>query len=235
MKNHFWICLLIVTVLTGCSLTNFADEEKSPIKVLFVGPEMVTCTNPLRNNLCYQVKEKVEDAWQLYHGEIMGLQYKSGNIYELMVQADTKSVSTSDAPEVQWVMVQVVSSAPAPVATPVPAEIQDIVWTLEQYGKPDQLSAALGESAPTIFFQKDGHFTGSSGCNRFNGKYTVDGQTILFESLAATKKLCATPDGMLVQEQTMFNIFQQTGQYDLVDQRLSIFSPNNEWVLIFHK
>jgi heat shock protein HslJ len=235
MKKYFGICLVFVAALAGCSLTNLADEEKSPIKVLFVGPEMVTCTNPLRNNLCYQVREKMEDAWQLYRGEIMGLQYKPGNIYELMVQADTKSVPSSDSPEVQWVMVQVVSSVPAPAATSVPAELQETMWTLEQFGKPDQLSTAPGESAATIFFQKDGHFTGSSGCNRFNGKYTVDGQTIQFESLAATKKMCTTPDGMLVQEQTMFNIFQQTGHFDLVDQRLSISSPNNDWVLIFHK
>ncbi len=136
MKKSISICLILFVALSGCSLANIAEEEKSPINTLIVGPDRVTCTNPLRNNLCYQVKVKMEDAWQLYDGEIMGFQYVSGNIYELKVQQDTISVTSSGDPEVQWVMVQLVSSLPAPEVTTVPAELQETYGSWSNLEKP---------------------------------------------------------------------------------------------------
>ena len=228
------ICLLAV-VISGCSAVSAIEEERSPVQTMFVGPHRVECNNPFRNNVCYQVKPKMEDAWQLYTGDIMGFQYEQGKIYELLVQADTKSSLSFNSPEVQWVLVQLISSQPAPDPTAIPAELQDQLWTLAQFGNPGQLTDALGESLPTIFFQKDGHFTGSSGCNRFNGKYTFNGDEIQFEGLAATKKMCPAPDGMLEQEQTIFYILQQTGRFTVVDQSLSIYTRGDERVLIFRR
>ena len=44
-----------------------------------------------------------------------------------------------------------------------------------------------------IGFGDDGRVQGSGGCNRFTGSYEVDGDTISFGALAATRMLCPEP------------------------------------------
>ena len=46
--------------------------------------------------------------------------------------------------------------------------------------------------APTATFQ-DGAVAGSSGCNRYNAPYTVDGDTLELGAVASTKMACPPP------------------------------------------
>jgi heat shock protein HslJ len=45
-------------------------------------------------------------------------------------------------------------------------------------------------AAPTALFEKDGRVAGSTGCNRFSGGYTVDGDALTMEQPAVTEMAC---------------------------------------------
>ncbi len=233
MKTRFGMILFLIGSLTGCTMFGINNEEPEPILSFFVGPRRVSCVNPYRNNLCYQVKEKLDDPWVLYKGEVMGLQYEPGFIYELKVQADRKSQPSIDGPDVQWVLNQLISKSPVAQETEVPVDLFEKIWTLEQFGDPQNLTPAAGDTHPTLFFQLDGHFTGSSGCNRINGGFSTDGNRIQFDSLSATKNMCPTPAGLLDQEQTLLSTLEKAERYKLSNGQLQIYSTGDVGVLIF--
>jgi heat shock protein HslJ len=236
MQTKWIFSVLIVILLTGCTLPWMVREEPSPKVTLFVGPERVFCDNPLRNNLCYQVKGKPEDQWELYKGEIMGLIYQPDYIYELQVQKDSLSNPTENAPEQQWVLMKIIQKAPISNEGVVEKQgIKGATWTLDQFGTQEALHSAVGDTLPTIFFQENGHFTGSSVCNKFNGSYSIDNLKIQFGSIAITKKMCPTENGMLEQEQTILRTLETADTFEFDSNNLSIFSSTASLVLKYKK
>ncbi|MCK7555321.1 META domain-containing protein [Chitinophaga sedimenti] len=69
------------------------------------------------------------------------------------------------------------------------AELYGKEWKLtELNGKPVNATA---ERIPTIKFEKEGgRVSGYAGCNRMMGTFTVNGATLKFSPLAATKMAC---------------------------------------------
>jgi len=67
-------------------------------------------------------------------------------------------------------------------------------WVVDTLITPQAVStsAALETSAPTLTIGDGGQVTGTTGCNRFNGPATVDGDTITFGPLATTRMACPT-------------------------------------------
>jgi heat shock protein HslJ len=232
-----WVySILSIFLLASCTLPWNNRVETSPIVTLFVGSERVFCDNPLRNNLCYQVKAKLEDDWELYKGEIMGLQYSPDFLYELQVQKDSLSVLSENAPEQQWVLIKTIQKVPVTgEGLDEKNELNGSVWVLDQFGSPQTLHTATGAMIPTLHFQQDGHFTGSTGCNRFNGTYSTENQQIAFSSVAVTKKMCQGENGMLEQEQSILKIIELADKYKFENNKLLIFSEADAQVLIYKK
>jgi heat shock protein HslJ len=114
-------------------------------------------------------------------------------------------------------------------------ELIGSVWVLDQFGSPQTIQTAIGTMIPTLYFQPDGHFTGSTGCNRFNGSYAVNDPKIQFTSVAATKKMCTEESGMLEQEQTILKIIETADTYKFENNKLTISSESNSQVLIYKK
>jgi heat shock protein HslJ len=235
MKIKFGVSLIFLAGLAGCSLLNFVSEKPAPIHSLFVGPKRVICVNPLRNNLCLQVKEKTGDAWELYKGEVMGLEFEEGYFYDLQVQADTKSKPAVDDPNIQWILYKMVSKIPEVELTVTPEDLLGTPWILEQFGDLLHPTRATGDAHPNLSFEKDGKVSGSSGCSRFTGTYSLDGDRMHIGSLAAMKNMCPTPDGMLEQEQNIFTTLQDAERYQMTTKRLQIFSKGDARILIFTK
>jgi len=182
------------------------------------------------------VKDNPEKKWELYKGEFMGLQYAPGYLYELKVQKDSLSNTSQNAPDQQWVLVEIVQKVAIEMEQVVTnSELTGSVWSLEQFGPLQTLKSALGDSIPTIFFQLDGHFTGSTGCNRFNGTYTLENSRIKFGSIAATKKMCSGQPGMLEQEQTILKAVESAERYQIENGKLFIFSASDAQVLVYKK
>jgi heat shock protein HslJ len=52
----------------------------------------------------------------------------------------------------------------------------------------------------TMVFGNDGKLSGSSGCNNYNASYQADGGVLRIDAPAATRMMCAQPEGRMAQE-----------------------------------
>ena len=74
-------------------------------------------------------------------------------------------------------------------------------WKLDRYlSGIDHLVSPMSSTQLTLEF-KDGRISGSSGCNSFFAKYTVEGKSMSFGLIGATKMYCSN-QGVMEQEQT---------------------------------
>ena len=62
----------------------------------------------------------------------------------------------------------------------------------------------VADSTVTLEFGADGQASGSAGCNRFTSAYRADGESLSFQSAAATRRMCAA-EGLMEQEQAFLN------------------------------
>lgn len=76
-------------------------------------------------------------------------------------------------------------------ATPAPsAKLEGTSWVLVS-------DVPEGAKAPSLTLQSDGHkVAGSTGCNRFFGQYTLEGQALQFGAMGSTKMACVEPSAM---------------------------------------
>lgn len=70
--------------------------------------------------------------------------------------------------------------------------------------------------------------SGNSGCNIFNGSYTLDGSTLKFGALATTRKLCAPEANKL--EQQVLNALNETARFSEENDSISFY--NNEGTVL---
>jgi heat shock protein HslJ len=92
------------------------------------------------------------------------------------------------------------------------------VWSLSELaGK----SLVTG-SGITAQFSSDGKVSGSAGCNRYSGSYTVSGNTITFPApLASTMMMCDT--AVMDQETAYLNALSQAQTYSVKTDQLTFF------------
>lgn len=64
------------------------------------------------------------------------------------------------------------------------------------------------------------HVSGFSGCNRYSGSYTIDGNKISFGPLASTKMMCREEANTV--EQQMFETLSQVNSYLLINNELTL-------------
>lgn len=68
------------------------------------------------------------------------------------------------------------------------------------------------DSALTLRFD-DGEISGDSGCNRFNGSYTIEGDRISMGPLMSTRRLC--PEPLMDQEQLFLAALQSAVRWQI--------------------
>ncbi len=95
------------------------------------------------------------------------------------------------------------------------------VWSLtELAGKP-----LVSGSGITAQFSSDGMVSGSAGCNRYSGSYTVSGNSISFPSaLASTMMMCDSP--VMDQETAYFNALSNAKTYSVKNDQLTLYGSN---------
>ena len=71
-----------------------------------------------------------------------------------------------------------------------------------------------------VEFQPDGRITGSGGCNRFFGGYSVSGNHIKIGLLASTKKGCP---GLIKLEAMFFATLQAASSFEQTDTTLVLY------------
>jgi heat shock protein HslJ len=76
-------------------------------------------------------------------------------------------------------------------------------------------SEEIGRTARFIQFGSDGRVSGSTGCNRFSGTYSQDGDALTIGTLATTRRACL-PEVMRREQQFLTllgNVFYAEGTH----------------------
>lgn len=111
------------------------------------------------------------------------------------------------------------------------ADMVGTAWLAEDIGG----RGVVDRTRSTMEFVKPGQVGGLAGCNRYFGPVVLDGGTINFGNLAATRKMCVEP--LMVQEQRFLKALSEAKRLDLTHegQILLIYAAGTEPVLRFSR
>ncbi len=102
---------------------------------------------------------------------------------------------------------------------PAGAGLPGSTWVLTALGG----SEDTADIFPTIEFGADGTVSGFAGCNRYNGSYSLDGTTLSFGPLAATKMGCPPPASEV--EAAFLQAMSGVTSFTLAPDRLVLDGP----------
>jgi heat shock protein HslJ len=125
--------------------------------------------------------------------------------------------------------------APAPEsaapAAPSPA-FEDLTWQLAAYRFGDALVEAKKGHSPSLFRFERGRLSGSPGCNRLMGAYTLDGDRLVFKpQMAATMMAC--PEPLMAQDKAVSEAFAAVARVRLEGEMLELLDGAGAPVLRF--
>lgn len=103
-------------------------------------------------------------------------------------------------------------------------------WELEAYGDPASPTPAASNPA-TMTFDSE-RVAGTTGCNNFNGSYTLSGSTITPSPLATTRALC-TSDSLNRQERAILTVFSAPLSYLIVGDTLRLIAGDGLQALTY--
>jgi heat shock protein HslJ len=121
---------------------------------------------------------------------------------------------------------QTAAAAPA-AAAPAAAPLWGTAWRLDSLAGKSPIEGAQ----VTLEFPSEGRASGRGSCNRFNGVVTVEGGTIRFGGLAATRMACA--EALMRQEESYFDALHDSERYEVDGETLRIFSTDRPQPLSF--
>lgn len=102
---------------------------------------------------------------------------------------------------------------------PANAALENTYWKLvELNGRPVQALPGEREAHLLLF---SGQASGSSGCNKLMGRYTVSAGTLRIGPLASTRMAC--PPAMMEQETTLIAALDHPSIYRITGETLSLF------------
>ena len=105
-------------------------------------------------------------------------------------------------------------------------------WVLSEV--PDasgQAADAVAGSAATLEFA-DGSVSGSTGCNEFNGTYTVDGDSLTIELGPMTQKAC-TDAGLQAQETAIVERLPKVSTFTVDEDGLTLKDEGGATLLLY--
>lgn len=83
----------------------------------------------------------------------------------------------------------------------------------------------------TMFFGADGNLGGSAGCNSYRGAYEISGESIIIGPVGATRKFCAEPAGVMVQESLFLKALETASVYRLRGDQLELRGEDGNVVI----
>jgi len=119
--------------------------------------------------------------------------------------------------------------------SPVNTSLDGSSWTLRSYqDDTGETINILPRSTITAHFQAN-TVTGIAGCNNYNASYQASRNKLSFGSVAATKKICNTPLGIMQQENAFLNALNSTTSYKLKSNSLEMTDSRGNTLLVFRK
>ena len=107
------------------------------------------------------------------------------------------------------------------------SDLTSKVWALtELNGAP--LPAGVGISAQ---FTSDGKVSGSAGCNRYTGTYTLSGNSITFSSMATTMMMC--DESVMAQESAYLSALGEAKTYTVKGDQLTLVGSDKTSLAVY--
>jgi heat shock protein HslJ len=108
--------------------------------------------------------------------------------------------------------------------------VEGTYWkAIELMGKPTPTQDANREAH--LLFQPAGRVSGSDGCNRFTGTYTLKGDAVSFGQMAGTRMACINASAEI--EQAFRVALQSATRLNVVGDRLELFDGTGQRVAAF--
>jgi len=112
-----------------------------------------------------------------------------------------------------------------------PVSLTGTLWNANTIGNPQALTGVLTGTQPTAEFSEDGTVSGTDGCNRYHGTYTVEGDTLSVGKLAISMMACE-PD--VSQQASDFTAALEGATTFTVDgTSLVLFADDGRMLLVF--
>jgi heat shock protein HslJ len=110
--------------------------------------------------------------------------------------------------------------------------MENTPWKLASYHDGSALADVLDETEITAVFI-DGQLTGSAGCNTYVAEYKLSGDKLTLGMAAATRKMCAAPDGIMEQEQAYLTSLGAVDGFQIEDGRLELLDAAGAPVAVY--
>lgn len=96
-------------------------------------------------------------------------------------------------------------------------------WEVLAYnnGRQAVVSLMLGSQAQ-LAFDAQGRLSGSGGCNQLMGQYQQQGEAISFSGVAATRRACLQPGGLMAQETAILQALESVASLQREGERLEL-------------
>ena len=96
-------------------------------------------------------------------------------------------------------------------------------WRVTGYNNGKQgVESVNAEPKLTATFGKDGNLTGFAGCNSYTARYKATAPKLSIAPVASTRMFCATPKGVMEQENAYLAALHTTATYRIEGSRLEL-------------
>lgn len=96
------------------------------------------------------------------------------------------------------------------------------------------VASLVADSEVTLEFGSEGQASGSAGCNRFTSAYRAEGESLSFQSTAATRRMCGAA-GLMEQEQAYLNALRSVALARREGDRLELRTAGGALAAIFER
>lgn len=108
----------------------------------------------------------------------------------------------------------------------------DVEWLVVGYRVADALMSPLASKAPTVRFDASGTVSGTAGCNRYTGQYTLDGEELAVSPLASTRMMCA--EDVMEQEMAYLAALPWVAGANVIEGELVLTDLDGAPVVVAH-
>lgn len=109
-------------------------------------------------------------------------------------------------------------------------------WSVTGYnnGRQAVVSVLTGTNL-TMAFGSDGQVGGSAGCNRYSAAYTLEGHKLTIGPAAATRMMCAKPEGVMEQERQFLRALETVAAARFEGDRLELRGAEGQLAITLTK
>jgi hypothetical protein len=100
----FKYLLPVLAFVTACSSTTLNNHETN--KIIYVSAQQAPCVGVVPM-MCLQVRERINQPWQLQYDVIEGFEFQAGSEYRLRITEIQVNNPPADSSSVRWVLKEI--------------------------------------------------------------------------------------------------------------------------------